>query len=165
MELLFWSALLLGMFCTLYYIVIILYAGLKVNFSWIWCLGGIGGITGAVLIRYLIHVRFLVPEWSLRLAYILIVSAIIVFISLEGLLLLHSHHKAVRGMEYLLVLGAQIKENKVTRNLRKRLDTAIAYLADNPDTLVIVSGGRGTEQLPSEAAAMKGYLLDQGIDE
>ncbi len=165
MELLFWCALLLGIFCILYYTIIVLYSGKRVNFSWIWILGGIGCIIGAILIRYLIDNKFPIPIWLIDLAYTLIVITMIVFFSLEGMLLFSSHHKAGRGMDYLLVLGAQISENKVTKNLSKRLDTAIAYLNENPDTLVIVSGGRGTKELPSEAAAMKAYLLKQGIDQ
>jgi uncharacterized SAM-binding protein YcdF (DUF218 family) len=118
-----------------------------------------------MIIRYLIRVKFPVPDWFLCLVYTLIVLALIVFFCLEGLLLFNSRHKAGRGMEYLLVLGAQISENKVTKNLSKRLDTAIAYLIENPKTLVIVSGGRGTKQQLSEAAVMKAYLIDKGINQ
>ena len=164
MELLFWCALLLGIFCIGYYIVIIIYAGVRVNFSWIWSLGGSVCILGAFLIRYLVNINFPVPDWLLLLAYILIGAAVVVFLVLEAMLLLTSHRKASSGMDYLLVLGAQISENKVTRNQRKRLDTAIAYLLENSNTLVLVSGGRGTEDLISEAAAMKEYLLEQGIE-
>ena len=117
MELLFWCALLLGISCIIYYTIILLYSGIRVNFSWIWSLSGFGCITGAVLIRYLIYIKFPIPEWLLHLAYTLIVIALMVFFSLEGMLLFCSHHKAGRGMDYLLVLGAQISENKVTKNL------------------------------------------------
>jgi uncharacterized SAM-binding protein YcdF (DUF218 family) len=146
--------------------IIVLYAGPKVNFSWIWCLGGIGGISAGVIIRYLIHIRFPVPEWLLRLAIILSGIVVMVFLALEAVLLFYSsHHNAGMGMDYLLVLGAQINENRVTKNLKKRLDTAVAYLIKNPDTLVIVTGGRGREDLWSEAAVMKVYLTEQGIDQ
>ena len=165
MNLLFWCALLLGVFCIGYYLIIVLYAGAKVNFSWIWCFGGICGVSAGALLRYFIYTGFSIPDWLLGLAYALIVLAVIAFLSLEGILLFHSHHKPGRGMNYLLVLGAQINENKVTKSLKKRLDTAIAYLLENPDTLVIVSGGRGTEELLSEAAVMKAYLLEQGINQ
>lgn len=165
MNLLFWCALLLGVFCIGYYLIIVLYAGANVNFSWIWCLGGIGCIIAGAVLRYLINNEIHIPEWLLGLAYALIVLAVIAFLSLQGMLLLHSHQKAGREMDYLLVLGAQINENKLTKNLKKRLDTAITYLLDNPDTLVIVSGGRGTKEQLSEAAVMKAYLLEQGINQ
>jgi uncharacterized SAM-binding protein YcdF (DUF218 family) len=165
LEFLYWFLMLLGIFSIVYYVIIVLYAGSKVNFSRIWCLGGIGCIGIGILIRYLIHVRFPVPEWLIRLVYILGGITLVVFILLEAVLLFNAHNKARRGMDYLLVLGAQINENKVTKNLKIRLDTAIAYLVENPDTLVVVTGGRGRENLLSEAAAMKAYLLEQGIDQ
>lgn len=165
MEFLYWFLMLLGIFSIVYYLIIVLYAGPNVNFSRIWCLGGIGCIGTGILIRYLIHVRFPAPEWLLYLVYILSGITLVVFILLEAALLFNAHNNARRGMDYLLVLGAQINENKVTKNLKKRLDTAIGYLLDNPNTLVIVSGGRGRENLLSEAAAMKEYLLEQGIDQ
>jgi uncharacterized SAM-binding protein YcdF (DUF218 family) len=164
MEFLFWCAILLGIFCIGYYIIIILYVGTGVNFAWIWCFGGICCISSGVILRYLILTGFPALRWLLHPTYALIVIAVIIFLSLECILLFNSHHKAGRGMDYLLVLGAQISGNKVTKNLSKRLDTAIAYLNQNRDTLVIVTGGRGTEHLSSEAAVMKAYLLDQGID-
>ncbi len=165
MELLYWCAMLLGLFSLGYYLVIVFYAGVKVNFSWIWCLGGIGGISVGLILRYLINTGFPVPNWLLGLAYTLIIIAVMAFLSLEGLLFFHSHHKAGKGMDYLLVLGAQISENKVTKNLKKRLDTAITYLNENPDTLVIVSGGKAKQEQLSEAAVMKAYLLEKGTGE
>jgi uncharacterized SAM-binding protein YcdF (DUF218 family) len=163
MELLSWLALLLGIFCIGYYFVIILYAGPKVNFSWIWCLGGIGCLSAGAILQYLIITGVLIPGWLLNLAYVLIAIAAVAFLTLEGILIFYSHRTAGKGMNYLLVLGAQINENKVTRNLKKRLDTAIAYLVENPDTLVIVSGGRGSGKQMSEAAVMKAYLIEMGI--
>lgn len=35
---------------------------------------------------------------------------------------------------------------------------------DNPDTLCIVSGGKGDDEKISEALAMKNYLLEKGMD-
>lgn len=165
MNLLFWCALLLGIFCIIYYIVILFYAGAGVNFSWIWSLGGFGCILGAMLLRYFININFQFPNWLLCLIYILIGVAVMAFLTLEAVLLFHSHCTAGKGMDYLLVLGSQINANKITRNLKKRLDTAITYLPDNPNTMVIVSGGRGRGNVTSEAAVMKSYLLEQGITE
>ena len=46
--------------------------------------------------------------------------------------------------------------------LRRRLDAAITAMNDNPDTLCIVSGGKGDDEKISEALAMKNYLLEKG---
>ena len=165
MEFLLWCALLLGIFCLGYYIVIVLYAGVGVNFSWIWCFGGIGCISAGAVLRYLIIIEFPVPDLLIYITYAAVISAIFIFCCVELMLLFHSHRTAGEGMDYLLVLGAQISENKVTKNLQKRLETAIAYLCKNPNTFVIVSGGRGNGEILSEASVMKEYLLKQEIEE
>lgn len=163
MEWLYWCAMIFGILCLAYYIIILLYAGTGVNFSWIWCFGGIGGLSAGLVIRYVISSKLLLPTWLISVIYLLILFAAISFLTLEGMLLLYSHHKAITDLDYLLVLGAQIRENKVSKNLQKRLDTALAYLRANPGTKVIVTGGRGSEGQISEAAAMKAYLIDRGI--
>ena len=49
--------------------------------------------------------------------------------------------------------------------LRRRLDKAIDYLEQNPDTSVIVSGGQGGNESIPEAVGMREYLIEAGIGE
>ena len=44
-----------------------------------------------------------------------------------------------------------------------RLDKAYDYLTENPDTVVIVSGGQGPDEHVSEAQGMYDYLVEKGI--
>lgn len=46
-----------------------------------------------------------------------------------------------------------------------RLDAAVEYLNNNPDTLVIVTGGQGANESISEGEGGKAYLMEQGIAE
>ena len=69
------------------------------------------------------------------------------------------------GLDYLVVLGAQVKSDGPSVVLRHRLDTAAAYLRDNPDTLCIVTGGQGANEPFTEAEGMRDYLVSVGIDE
>lgn len=69
------------------------------------------------------------------------------------------------GLDYLIVLGAQVKPDGPSVVLQQRLDTAAAYLRDNPDTLCIVTGGKGTSEPTTEAEGMRDYLLQAGIDD
>ena len=64
----------------------------------------------------------------------------------------------------IVVLGCQVKGERPSRMLRRRLDAAITAMNDNPDTLCIVSGGKGDDEKISEALAMKNYLLEKGMD-
>ena len=50
-----------------------------------------------------------------------------------------------------------------SRALALRLDAALDYAADNPDTIFIVSGGQGSNEPCTEADAMKTYLETHGL--
>ena len=65
----------------------------------------------------------------------------------------------------IIVLGAKIKDDKVSLTLARRLDAAYEYLMDNPDSACIVSGGQGSDEICTEASLMLEYLLDKGVDE
>lgn len=66
-------------------------------------------------------------------------------------------------LDVLIVLGAGLRNEIPTLVLRRRLDTAHAYLQQNPRTIAIVSGGQGSGETISEAEAMETYLLERGI--
>lgn len=69
------------------------------------------------------------------------------------------------GLDYIVVLGAQVHENGPSVVLRYRLDAARDYLEANPETVCIVSGGQGLNEHTAEANVMADYLSEQGIDE
>lgn len=70
-----------------------------------------------------------------------------------------------KQVDYLIVLGAGIRSEEVTPLLKSRLDKALEYYQKNEDAYLVVSGGQGPDEPISEAAAMKKYLLSQGVDE
>ncbi len=66
-------------------------------------------------------------------------------------------------LDYIIVLGAQIRVNGPSVVLRHRLDAAAEYLMENPETKCIVSGGQGVNEPVSEAEGMAEYLIQKGI--
>jgi uncharacterized SAM-binding protein YcdF (DUF218 family) len=64
----------------------------------------------------------------------------------------------------VIVLGCRVKGTRPTRMLRRRLETAYRYLCRNPQAVCIVSGGKGADEMISEAEAMHAYLLKLGLD-
>ena len=66
-------------------------------------------------------------------------------------------------LKYIVILGAQIRGKKITGSLKRRLDRGLRYLQENPDTICIVSGGKGRGEDISEAEAMADYLKACGI--
>lgn len=67
-------------------------------------------------------------------------------------------------LDYIVVLGALVRDDGPSVVLRYRLDTAYDYLVENERTLCVVSGGRGANEPAPEAEVMAAYLVDRGID-
>ncbi|WP_140920596.1 YdcF family protein [Limnobaculum xujianqingii] len=80
-----------------------------------------------------------------------------------------AHYKGIEpeaGADSMIILGAQVIGNpaKPSRTLRERLDVAIPYLKENPNTRVIVCGGQGRKETATESSVMKSYLINNGIE-
>jgi len=65
--------------------------------------------------------------------------------------------------DVIIVLGAGIIGESVTRPLAFRLDTAIEHWEQNPDALIVVTGGLGDRATITEAEAMARYLIRAGV--
>ena len=63
----------------------------------------------------------------------------------------------------IIVLGAGIHGERVSLTLRDRLNAAIDCFDQNPDVLIVVSGGQGPQEDITEALAMERYLIEHGI--
>lgn len=73
--------------------------------------------------------------------------------------------------DVILILGCQIKKDGTLTNLLKaRVDRAIEFAKmqkekNDKDIIFVPSGGKGNDEIISEAQAMKNYLLKQGIND
>lgn len=65
----------------------------------------------------------------------------------------------------LIVLGCQVKGDKPSLMLAKRIDRAEVYLREHPETIAILSGGKGNGEDMSEAECMYRTLMSKGIAE
>lgn len=90
---------------------------------------------------------------------------ICIFLVILCLIISKMNVKPVKNLDYIIVLGAQVKESGPSVVLRYRLDRAVSYLKENDNTLVIVSGGQGANEKATEASVMKEYLVNNGINE
>lgn len=106
-----------------------------------------------------------VPK-ALRYAFRIIVTiGFAVFVICQGCILTQFFSTGEPGADYIIVLGAQMREWGPSVVYKARLDSAIEYLNDNPDTEIIVTGGQGANESVSEGEGGKTYLLEQGIAE
>lgn len=67
--------------------------------------------------------------------------------------------------DVVIVLGAGVHGDVPSRHLAERLEKAIEYHEKNPDALILVSGGKGTQERVTEAYAMSKYLTLRGVPE
>ena len=67
--------------------------------------------------------------------------------------------------KYVIILGAGLKNNQPKEVLKERLDFALEYYKKYPQTIFIVSGGKGKDEKISESEAMKEYLIKKYIPE
>lgn len=145
-----------------YFLCIQFFAGHGTNFYMIWLLAGVLFILAGICIRKGI-VLFHVPVFIKRTLLLGMAFLGILFVIVEGFIISGFTAKGEKGLDYIIVLGAQIKANGPSKVLKLRLDKAYDYLVENPDTQVIVSGGQGSNEPVSEAEGMYDYLVSKGI--
>lgn len=93
----------------------------------------------------------------------LVVAVLLVFGSF--LAFCGSNDNVTYEEDVLIVLGCGIRGERVTAGLGKRLDKALQYYGENPDVIIIVSGGQGPQEDIPEALAMQRYLTERGVPE
>lgn len=97
---------------------------------------------------------------GIGLAVFLVLAVGMTAIGLGG----RSQWDEARQSDYAVVLGAQIWGDQPSPTLQRRLNVGLQYLEENPDGILIVSGGQGPDEAYTEAAVMAEYLRQQGAD-
>jgi uncharacterized SAM-binding protein YcdF (DUF218 family) len=101
-----------------------------------------------------------------KLFLTLICLFLVSFIAIEGLLISSiSQSHEYDDCDYMIILGAGLWGDQLSPILSYRMSTALDYLESNPDTQIIVSGGKGIDEPFSEASAMSEFLISHGISE
>ena len=85
-------------------------------------------------------------------------SVLVVFLFIYG-----NTGSVTYNEDVVIVLGAGVRGEIVTRPLARRLDTAFYYWQRNPDAYIIVTGGLGNRATITEAEAMARYLVRRGM--
>ena len=92
-----------------------------------------------------------------------ILFSLLCFVFLAGYVLSYAHSTVTYKEDAIIVLGAAVHGKTPSRTLRYRLKKAVDYHEQNPDAIIIVSGGQGAQEDISEAEAMKIYLVENGV--
>ncbi|MFH5835383.1 YdcF family protein [Proteiniclasticum sp. C24MP] len=97
--------------------------------------------------------------------FVLTAVFVLTFVVVEGLILYHANRTSDEKADVIIILGARLYGRTPSPALSHRLDRGSAYLESHPEAIAIVSGGIGRGEEITEAAAMKTYLMEKGIDE
>ena len=99
----------------------------------------------------------------LTVLLVLLCLAVLAFAA-TGAIIMHSATADEGEFQYLLVLGTVVDGTEPSPMLADRIQAAYDYLTAHPDTICIVSGGKGDEVNLSEAECMYNELVELGID-
>ncbi len=100
-----------------------------------------------------------------RVLMVLICIGVIYFCIVEVPIIKNSVTDEDPKRDYLIVLGAAVYKDQPSLTLERRLEGALDYLNEYPDSVAIVSGGMGPGETVTEAQAMHDWLLAHEIPE
>lgn len=112
----------------------------------------------------LLHGR---KEKSARVLRIAAIAVLIVgfacFMAAETPVFLGSRSDEGTSADYVIVMGAGINGDVPSLSLQSRLNAAYDWLLKNPDSMAILSGGKGDREYLTEAQCMYDWLTARGI--
>ncbi len=89
------------------------------------------------------------------------ILAFILFCIGEGAVISGVLHQDEEPADYLIVLGAGLRGDRLSLTLKQRLDQALAVYQGE---YIVVTGGQGPNEDLPEGEAMAAYLIEQGVD-
>ena len=158
----------LGILFIAYYIVIQIYAGVFLAFSSFWLVLGLFCLASAVLLR----LELVYPAWKKALLWVkvcittTVVAGLLIFLVTEGLIVAEIFAKPSENLDYIVFLGAKMTGNRATPIMERCVDSAYAYLEENPDTRIVVTGNLSAEHPDiTQADLLRDRLVEMGVDE
>ena len=140
---------------------------LLANCIWLFFRSGIGntfllnfGFLFGASVYAIFYERLRKKKW---LHYFIIIVAVL-YMGFGIFVMIYGRQDTVTFQEdAAIVLGSGLRGEEVSRTLRSRLDIAAKYHLQNPEALIVVSGGQGRGDVISEALAMARYLEAAGV--
>ena len=147
----------------IYFAVIVIYSGITTDFCGIWPLMALLFALMGLFIRHEKKHREKMPKRVPVFVYTTFAAgaaaaSVILFFVLRG-----SGGMETPGCDYCIVLGSRVYDDGISTTLKKRLDRAAEYSEENPETILVLSGGMASSDPVPEALAMYNYLALKGI--
>ena len=150
-----------------YTVTLLIYAGVYLSWIWIWPLIGAFALVRFVMLKIAIDKdkRIRIPEFVKMSYYLIFGLFFVVFITVEINVFRSMSAEPKENLDYVIVLGAGVNGTSPSKPLAKRIEEAYDYMSENPDTILVASGGQGFSESISEAECIRNELVSKGIDE
>lgn len=154
----------LAVLALLYYLMLGFWIGFGINFGMIWPAMSVV-CAGLSYVCHLARKGMLHIPPAVWIPITVIVGiGLILFLVLEIMIITTAFKAPEPNAKYCIVLGCKVEGERPSLSLRYRIDAAEQYLKDNPETIVIASGGQGEGEMISEAQCIRDELVKRGID-
>ncbi len=120
----------------------------------------IAGISILLIGIFYKFIRFR-AHWIFKVLFgtlVTVVGGVVIFVYSYGLCDTVTYKE-----DAVIVLGAGLRGENLSLILKNRLDKAVEYYNENPEAVIVVSGGQGPDEDIPEAWAMERYLYEQGV--
>ena len=154
-------AFILAVLCGIYGTIVISMTGFVELQSYIWYVFAFVFFALGKLIKFYLNKR--IPLWSVVSVYTLATLGVLIFVITSIAISLSLPDNDEPGLDFLIVLGTKPDLEKKGSECKYRLDKAIEYIDNNPDTIIVISGGIGRDG-KTESVVMADYLIKNGID-
>lgn len=148
----------------LYFFTCLAYAGPGLSLIWIW--PGFAAFS-VVRIRMLwkkINGKSRIPKVVTGVYRVVFALGLILFVSVELLVIGAMTSNDREEPEYVIVLGAGLRGTEPLNPLRARIDKAYEFMSQNDSAILVASGGQGPGESISEAQCIRDKLVERGID-
>lgn len=102
-------------------------------------------------------------RWAVRIVSVVLVLGALVVGVTEALVIRASFGDPDKSCQYMVVLGAKVRDDGPSVSLWDRIYGARNYLMEHPDVIAVVSGGQGPDEPITEAQCMYDALVAMGI--
>ena len=134
------------------------------SFLWIWLLLGAVHLLMAFVYKAPEHLRKKPLFFRFRIfclsSYCIF---FLLFTYLIGYLSQYQYGQWKEPLSYILVVGSELENNKITPLLQNRLERADLCYQENPSATIVLSGGKGRNSASAEASVMYQSMLKMGI--
>lgn len=153
----------LFIWCILYFVTCLIYAGPFLSMIWIWpALAVFSCIRIKMLMSHIAGTSKIskAAAWIYRIIFVLAMG---IFIYVEAQVVQAMNAEPADELDYVIVLGAGLRGSTPTQPLRYRIEKAYEYMSANENTILVASGGQGFGEDISEAQCIKDTLVKRGI--